>query len=269
MIFPLFDDNPHRRTPWFTLLIILINVLAWLPLVPLNEIQRFDFYIHWGFIPARIAQLDNPQLVVEVLRPEGMLRQAEGKPIQPGDIERLPADAGHIYLTLFTMMFLHGSWMHLIGNMWFLWIFGNNIEDRLGHLLFVIFYLAGGLLASGFHWYGASDSTVPAVGASGAVAAVLGAYAITYPSAKVRCFVFLIVFVTLADIPALLFLGFWFFGQLYLAWMQDPLDPAGVAFWAHVGGFVAGMVLMPLLSLGSSPPGADWKTEADEQFRFN
>jgi membrane associated rhomboid family serine protease len=155
---------------------------------------------------------------------------------------------------MFTSMFMHAGLMHLLSNMWFLWLFGNNVEDRLGHVVYLFFYLVGGLAALACHWATNPSSPVPVVGASGAVAAVLGAYAITFPFAKVRTLVFLFVFVTIIDLPALMVLGFWFLGQLLEA--RHALNAGvdgGVAFMAHVGGFVAGLILMPLLG-GTRPP---------------
>jgi membrane associated rhomboid family serine protease len=151
-------------------------------------------------------------------------------------------------------MFLHGGWMHLLSNMWFLWLFGNNVEDRLGHVVYLVFYLLGGLAALFCHWLTDPASAVPVIGASGAVAAVLGAYAITFPFARIRTLVFLLVFVTIVDLPALLVLGVWFLGQLLEARASLNLEvDGGVAFMAHVGGFVAGLILMPLLG-GTRPP---------------
>jgi membrane associated rhomboid family serine protease len=144
-------------------------------------------------------------------------------------------------------MFLHGGWLHLLGNMWFLWIFGNNVEDRLGSLLFIVLYLVGGLMASAAYWMTDPGSRVPVIGASGAVAAVLGAYAITWPWARVRTLVILIIFITLVDVPAVFFLGIWFVLQVFSGMGSFHHEAgAGVAWWAHIGGFLAGMVLMPL-----------------------
>jgi membrane associated rhomboid family serine protease len=166
-------------------------------------------------------------------------------------------------------MFLHGGWAHLLMNMWMLWIFGNNIEDRLGHFVYLAFYMMGGIVATLVFWVSGPNVTMPVVGASGAVAAVLGAYAITFPTAKVRTLVFFIL-IAVIDLPALVLLGVWFMLQVFSGFMGlwgVAMEP--VAFWAHIGGFVAGMILMPLLSLGASPPGTDWRKETEEQFRFD
>jgi len=144
-------------------------------------------------------------------------------------------------------MFLHGGWMHLIGNMWFMWIFGDNIEDDLGHLKFIGFYLICGLTAAGLQMALNPASTIPMVGASGAISGVLGAYILLYPRVKVLTLVFLGFFITTARIAAGWFLGIWFGIQALYAFASVPGDGGGVAFWAHVGGFLAGMGLIFLM----------------------
>jgi membrane associated rhomboid family serine protease len=154
--------------------------------------------------------------------------------------------------------------------MWMLWVFGDNVEDRLGRFVYPFFYVVGGLLAILTHWAIDPMSTQPVIGASGAVAAVLGAYAITFPGAKVRTLIF-IGLPLLFDLPALIVLGAWFLLQTFMG-MQGlgaPADvEASVAFWAHIGGFIAGVVLMPLLTIGANPPDKDWRTESREMFKF-
>jgi len=265
MLFPLFDTNPHRRFPIVTILLIVINlaIYTWLFQLPVD--RQAEIYVRHGFIPKRMAQLANPKVKVEVdARPD-----KQNIPIKDrdDDLIKLPANQAAIFSTLFTMMFLHGSWLHVIMNMWLLWIFGNNIEDRLGHFIYIFFYIVGGLLATIVHWWSEPASLVPCVGASGAIAAVLGAYAITYPTAKVRTLVFLFI-VLIVDIPAYVYLGIWFGMQLLNALNVFGANLAGnVAFWAHIGGFVAGMVLMPLLMMGTESPDQDWRKEAEEAFR--
>ncbi len=232
---PLYDINPTRRTPVVTMGLVAVNVVVFLAVLNLPEAQRERVFLHGGFVPARIAQLRDPEPIL-------VPHSAPGYPGRPLQWDPAP---GQVALSMVTCMFLHGGWMHLIGNMWFLWIFGNNCEDRLGHLLFLLYYLVGGLVASLCHWWVEPASTVPMVGASGAVAAVLGGYAVTWPWARIRTLVFLFVIVTLVDVPALIFLGLWFFGQLLAGSQQGPVE--NVAWWAHVGGFVAGAVLMPFL----------------------
>ena len=226
-----------------------VVVFLWMSRLPFP--QRQVFAVRHGFVPARIGQLLDPKpLDVEI--PQGRLWTPLG--LQVRVIEyRLEPKPAEILLSLLTCMFLHGGWWHLIGNMWFLWIFGKKVEDRLGPAIYLPFYLTGGLVASGLQWAIAPHSTAPVIGASGAVAAVLGAYAITWPWARIDTFVFLFVFVTLIELPALFVLGLWFAGQVLEA--TRVLNPAetgldyntGVAWWAHVGGFVAGLLLMPPL----------------------
>ena len=248
MFLPFHDNNRIERMPVVTYGIIAINVLAFLWLsYAVPPAQQQSVVLQWGFIPARIAQLENGK---PVLVPQRMLVR---HPIfGRGVLERqvpLPPDRGAILLSLVTCMFLHGGWMHLIMNMWFLWLFGNNVEDRLGHVVFLGFYLLGGLLASAVHWLINFDSLAPVIGASGAVAAVLGAYAITWPWARVHTLVFIVIFITIVDVPAVFVLGLWFLLQLLEAQEQLSLHTSGgVAFWAHIGGFLAGLVLMPVLS---------------------
>lgn len=259
---PLKDHNPTFRTPFVTYALVAINVLVMLMLGSMSPLAQQKFVIENGFIPARIAQLSNPNQKVEVaieqqvILPNGKLANRQ---IQK--IEFAPA-AGPILLSLLTTMFIHGGWMHLAGNLWFLWIFGNNIEDRLGHVLYALFYLGGGMLATGCHWAYDPESMVPVVGASGAVSAVLGGYAVTYPKATVSTLVFF-GFITIIEVPALLWLAVWLGSQLLDASFQKDL---GVAVWAHIGGFAAGAILMPILSLAVSPPGPS--SEDDEFMKY-
>jgi membrane associated rhomboid family serine protease len=160
----------------------------------------------------------------------------------------LPPGLGAIppWATIFTSMFLHGGWFHLGGNMLFLWIFGNNVEDLLGRARFILLYLSSGAAAALVQALSAKHAMIPMVGASGAVAGVLGAYLITYPRANVHCFVWIVVFFWVVTVPAWILLGFWFGMQLFSGVTTGPESP-GVAFWAHVGGFVAGIMLFLLL----------------------
>lgn len=272
-MFPLYDTNPHRRTPWVTLLLIATNAIVFFWMGQQPALDQAKIVYTRGFVPKRISQLSDKKVVIEVdLAPDDVRRPPGLQKIPKAQrMLRLEPKAGEICFSLLTMMFLHGGWWHLIGNMWFLWIFGNNIEDRLGHVIYPCFYLLGGLLAMACHWVADPQSTVPVIGASGAVAAVLGAYAITYPTAKVRTLVFLVFIVTVVDLPALLVLGFWFAAQIGEGLLGPANVPGGgenVAWWAHVGGFVAGMTLMPLLSLGAPPPDEDWRDEAQRLFNL-
>ncbi len=261
-MFPLYDLNPHRRFPWMTVLIIAANVVV---MVFQGREPSITTVYRFGFIPKRVTEMRTGKpIVVRVMQ----LNRA-GQPV-PGRAIQLNSDPADVYLTFLTAMFLHGSWFHLGMNMWMLWIFGNNVEDRLGWLMYVAFYLVGGLVGSICQWLSDPASTMPMIGASGAVAAVLGGYAITYPKAMVKTLIFvgLIFFV---DLPALLVLGIWFLLQMAagLNIMRDLMGGEHVAFWAHVGGFVAGVLLMPVLGLGASPADADWKREVQELFHFD
>lgn len=264
MLFPLYDLNPHRRFPWLTLIVIAVNVLVMARMSGLNDQAQSLLALQYGFVPARLTNVGKGRAIEAPLLAVDM---RFGQPVKVGGV-RLSTAAADVYPTFLTTMFLHGGWLHLGLNMWMLWIFGNNIEDRLGHFLYIVFYLAGGVVGTLSHWLSDPQSAIPVVGASGAVAAVLGGYALTYPTAKVRTLIFFVL-ITVVDLPAIVLLGIWFILQLVsglLGMMQMAAAP--VAFWAHAGGFVAGMALMPLMSLGTSPPGTDWKKESDEMFRF-
>ncbi len=217
-MFPISDDNPRIGTPYVTWSVIGACVLVFFWQVSLGasggEIAIYEF----GMIPARLlgtAALD-PELIA------------------------VPA-----WSTVFTSMFMHGGWLHLGFNMLFLWIFGDNVEDCMGHARYLIFYLVCGVAAALAQAFVSPGSTIPMVGASGAISGVLGAYLLLHPRATVRTVIFLGIFVTMMHLPALIVLGLWFLMQLVSAAFSNSGE-AGVAFWAHVGGFVAGMALVPL-----------------------
>jgi membrane associated rhomboid family serine protease len=267
-MFPLYDLNPHRRFPWMTLLLIAANavVMFWMSGVGAKGANLAA--VRFGFVPKRITDL-NKGRPVAVSIPQ-VDRWGVEIPQAPKQVVVLPAEPAAVYTTLFTCMFLHGGWLHLISNMWMLWVFGNNVEDRLGHLMYVAYYLVGGLLASLCHWATDPGSDIPVIGASGAVATVLGGYAVTYPWAKVRTLIF-VGFPFMVDIPALAWLGIWFVLQNLVPGILSlqGVVMERVAFWAHIGGFVAGMLLMPLMALGASPTDQDWRKEAEDMFRFD
>lgn len=252
-MFPFGDTIPTRRWAIVTYCLVAINALSFLWLESLPERKQMLTTAEWGFVPARVEQLYNRQKIVEVGKQPRVLGPFVIG-VQPVAVFR--PNPPQILASAITCMFLHGSWWHLIGNMWFLLIFGDNIEDRLGHALFAVFYLLGGLAATAFHWAIDPSSTMPIIGASGAIAAVLGGYAVTYPHARIRTLIILI-FVTVIELPAYLFLIFWFGVQLVsgLGAMGGQMD-GGVAWWAHVGGFIAGAAAMPLLSMIIPPDGA-------------
>jgi len=201
-MFPLKDENPTRRRPILTYALIIINFAI--------------------FIGTYLAGTFEQSIEEFGMKPAEVL-------------------AGKQLHTLFTSMFLHGGILHIVGNMWYLWIFGDNIEDVLGSRKFILFYLGAGLVASFAHAFSDPTSTMPTIGASGAIAGVLGAYILLYPWAKV----YTIVFFVLAMIPAAVLIGFWFVLQVFSAsvlWVAGTT--AGVAYWAHIGGFLAGMLLI-------------------------
>jgi membrane associated rhomboid family serine protease len=209
---PIRDDTPSRTFPLVTFLLILANGLVWLWEVSLGGGAALNnFYYQFGFVPGVLTGV----------------YKAPSWAIAP------------YFLTILTSMFIHGSWGHILGNMLFLWIFGNNIEDYLGHNKYLLFYLAGGVVAAIVQLLSGPTSQVPTIGASGAIAAVMGAYFFLYPKAKIQTLVFFI-FITIVRLPAWIFLGIWFVMQLF----DGTFGAAqGVAVWAHVGGFLFGVVI--------------------------
>lgn len=261
---PLYDLNPHRRFPWLTVLIIVANVAVTVLMATQGDERGAQIVYRYGFIPKRVTELRTGKpVVVRPIEIDRRGKQVEGQPIQ------LSGKAADVYLTFFTAMFLHGGWIHLAMNMWMLWIFGNNVEDRLGSFMYLCFYLLGGIAGTICQWMADPQSTMPMIGASGAVAAVLGGYAITYPKAMVKTMI-IVGLIFFVDLPALVVLSIWFLLQMAagLNIMRDLMGGEQVAFWAHIGGFVAGVILMPILGLGASPPGADWKREVQDLFQF-
>ena len=219
---PLRDDAPRFSTPWVTYFLIALNTLVFLFELTLQPAARAQFFFQFGVVPANLS---------------GLLRG------QPG----ITLEAA--VLPVFTSMFLHGSWLHIIANMWALWIFGDNIEDYLGPFRFLLFYLVAGIAANGVQALFNLDSAVPTIGASGAIAGVMGAYFLLYPSARVLTLVpFFFVFFTW--LPAWVVLGYWFLVQFVsgaaTSISSAGQDSGGVAFWAHVGGFLAGVALIKL-----------------------
>jgi membrane associated rhomboid family serine protease len=214
---PLSDDNPADITPVVTISFIAACVLVFFYQASLPQPLGEVFVYRFGAIPATIF----------------------GNAALPPEVTAMPALAG-----LVTSMFLHGGWMHLIGNMLYLWIFGNNIEDAMGHVRFVIFYLTCGVLATLSHAIITPSSTIPMVGASGAISGVLGAYLLLFPHAQVLVLIPLGIFTRMMYVPAGLVLGLWFVMQVLSGGMSLGHEGGGVAFFAHVGGFLAGMALI-------------------------
>lgn len=259
---PLYDLNPHHRFPWVTVLLIVANVAV----MAMQGIEPSEPIVYrYGFIAKRVTAMRTGKPIT--VRPQQLDRQGQIVLGEPIELSTKPAD---VYPTFFTCMFLHGGWIHLAMNMWMLWIFGNNVEDRLGRFMYLCYYLLGGVVGTICQWFAGPEVTMPMIGASGAVATVLGGYAITYPKAMVKTMI-IVGLIFFIDLPALVVLGIWFLLQMAagLNFMQDLMGGEHVAFWAHIGGFVAGVVLMPILGLGASPADADWKREIQELFDFD
>ena len=223
---PLRDKNPTRRTPIVTIGLIVACFVAFAIELSVTasggDRALVRFFEQWGAVPAEISRA-----------------------LDSGDY------AGPAILGMFTSMFLHGGWLHLLGNMLFLWIFGNNVEDRLGRVPFLLFYLIGGIAAALTQVLIDPASEVPLVGASGAIAAALGAYIVLYPSARILSLVFLGFFYQLLEVPAIILLGFWFVLQLISGFgaLGGGTAEGGVAFFAHIGGFVVGVAVGLLIRL--------------------
>jgi membrane associated rhomboid family serine protease len=241
-VFPLKDNIPTERPALVTYALILINVLA---------------YFLWqkgGILngPSNANVIDYGWIPYEIKHP-GQQCIAQGQAIACGDVLGQPS----VVITAFTSMFMHGSILHLGGNMLFLWIFGNNVEDSMGKIKFIIFYLLGGLAALAGQTLVASGSgnAVPLVGASGAIAAVLGGYIVLYPRARVLTVIFIILFFTLIEVPAMVVLGIWFLEQiLFGVWgLSDPTGGGGVAYFAHIGGFAFGLLLIRVFAHRRNP----------------
>jgi membrane associated rhomboid family serine protease len=213
---PLHDTVPSRSFPLVTVALIVVNTLVFLYEVRLGPVLD-RFILAYGFVPAVYFHLSH---------------------IEPWN---LPAR----FVPMLTSMFLHGGWLHLIGNMWTLWIFGDNVEDRLGRGRYLLYYLVCGIAACYFHYLTGPRSGVPVVGASGAIAGVMGGYFMLFPHARVVTLLPILFFIQIVSVPAVLFLAFWFFAQLLNGMVASAASfGGGVAWWAHVGGFVTGALLM-------------------------
>jgi membrane associated rhomboid family serine protease len=230
---PYKDEAPTELTPAITVVIILVNVAAWVLVQGAGAIVPLARSVcQLGLIPGEVLGTVTP-----------------GTAVPLGDHLRCVLTADRHWWTVLTSMFLHGGWLHLIGNMWFLWVFGNNIEDSMGHGRFVVFYLLCGFAAAAAQLLSDPASAQPMIGASGAISGVMGAYVLLYPRVRVHTLVFLGFFVTTVAWPAYVILGYWFALQLLfgLAVSASP-GTGGTAFWAHVGGFIAGMALIHLFA---------------------
>ncbi len=227
-VLPIRDENPRVHPPIATLVIITLNALAWILLQGFGtETALSKSICLYGLVPADL--LGTGAIGAEIQMNHGVVCVLDGE---------------SSWTTIVSSMFMHGGWLHLIGNMWFLWIFGDNVEDAMGHVRFVVFYLLCGFAAAGAQMFANTSSIVPMVGASGAIGGVMGAYALLYPKARVHMFIFLGFYMTTIAVPAIYMLGYWFVLQLLSGLPKLAGDDAGgVAFWAHVGGFVAGLSL--------------------------
>lgn len=223
---PLRDENPTRITPYVTYGLIAANILVFLYELTLSPPELMRFFYQAAVVPCQLSHTC----------------------VATGVPQQIPE-----WTTLFTSQFLHGGFLHLAGNMLFLWIFGNNVEDKLGHAKYLIFYLACGALAVLTQWFFSANSAVPSLGASGAIAGVLGAYILRFPNVRIlTLFGYFVGYV-----PAYFFLGWWFIQQAFygVASLRAPvnigMESGGIAYWAHAGGFVFGAILGPLLGLFS------------------
>ncbi len=238
-MFPISDDNPVRRAPVVTWVLIAACVLAFLWQLSLGPLAEGVIYA-LGVIPASLFGYAELSSEIALVPP---------------------------WATVFTSMFLHGGWLHLAGNMLYLWIFGNNVEDSMRRPRYILFYLLCGLAASLAQGFTSPRSEVPMIGASGAIAGVLGSYLIMHPRANVRVAIVFVVFVRIVNLPAMLVLGAWFALQIVSGAAVPTSEEGGVAFWAHVGGFVAGMALTPVFKrrevpLFEAPHSRAWEVRA-------
>jgi membrane associated rhomboid family serine protease len=234
-MFPLRDDNPQINQPIATYAIIGLNLLSWIVLQGFGSTDGLNASIcQYGLIPSDLFS-------------------------NPIAMRTCPSSQG--WLGVVSSMFMHGGWMHLLGNMWFLWVFGGNIEDSMGPLRFALFYFLCGLCAAAAQVASDIGSGVPMVGASGAIGGVMGAYILLFPKVKVHIFVFILIF----KVPAAAMLGYWAFIQL-IGGFGSSGSGGGVAFWAHIGGFAAGLALTPIFKdqeLLLNHPYHGWKEAQD------
>ncbi len=218
---PLHDIVPTRERPFVTWILIAINTFVFLIELSFPQAELKSLFYLYGIVPARFTHPD--------------WASRAGFPVGS-------------YWPLLTSMFLHGGWMHLIGNMWSLWLFGDNVEDRMGHGKFLLFYLLSGITASLVHIFFNASSTVPTIGASGAIAGVMGAYLVMFPTARIVTLIPVFFLPLFVEIPAIIFIGFWFLSQLFSGTFSlvAPSYGGAIAWWAHVGGFLFGAMTLPV-----------------------
>ena len=244
MVFPIGDDNSDRATtPYVNYLLLALNVLVFVFLQGLGENDRFTYA--WATVPQEIVT------GADIARPVVVQDPVSGDPVGRIPLQPTPVS---VYLTLLTSMFMHGGFAHLFGNMLYLWIFGDNIEDDLGHARYAAFYLVCGLLASLAHVLTNTGSYIPSLGASGAISGVLGGYLVLHPRRRVTVLLLRI----LTDVPAWVAVGLWFVFQLVngLGMLGGGSQTGGVAYAAHIGGFIAGLALVKIFAIGRAPGGA-------------
>lgn len=233
MIFPIGDDNSDRTTtPIINYILLALNVLVFVFFQGLGANEKFTYA--FSTVPQEIVtgrDIDRP-VIIEAANERARI-----------DLQPTP---GSVYLTLLFSMFMHGSLMHLFGNMLYLWIFGDNLEHRLGHIRYLIFYLICGVIASLSHVFLNADSFIPSLGASGAISGVLGGYLLLFPKRQVR----VIMLRMLTTVPAIVAIGLWFLFQVIEGYLNRGASGGGVAYAAHIGGFIAGLVLIKFFAIG-------------------
>jgi len=226
-MFPIRDDNPTLGAPAITVVLIGLNVAAWILVQGMGaEPTLSQSVCELGLIPGELLG-----------------RIPEGYTLPMSREMSCVIGPPHWYTPL-SSMFLHGGWLHLIGNMWFLWLFGNNVEDSMGHARYLVFYMLCGLAAASAQTLVNPNSAIPMVGASGAISGVMGAYIVLYPRVRIHMLIFLGFFITRAVVPAYVMLGYWLLLQIVGGLPALAEESGGVAFWAHAGGFLAGAVLV-------------------------
>ena len=226
-MFPLKDENPSSTIPFVNIFLIIANISLFIYLNYFISEGRHLIFLQLGFIPYELSHF----------------------------VDIAPKNFVPVPLTIFTAMFIHGGWLHLLSNMLYLWIFGDNVEDLLGHFKYLIFYLTCGIAATLVHGFINIGSKVPTVGASGAIAGVLGAYIFLFPKARVKTLLILVIFIKIITIPAIIILGFWILMQGLSAYIEyGSKTGGGIAWFAHIGGFAAGLVLIILMKKRKKRP---------------
>jgi membrane associated rhomboid family serine protease len=232
---PLRAENPRRTFAVVKLLLIALNIVVFLYQISLPPRVADKLVLNFGVVPARAEQ------VLAATQPS---TRVTGRATRTPPAARTESALVPLVTTLFTSMFLHGGVLHLLGNMLFLWVFGASVEDHLGHLLYLMFYLICGLGAGVTHILANWGSTIPSIGASGAISGVMGAYIVLFPRSKILTLVPIIIFFFTVRLPAVLILGYWFLIQFLSGFLSlGEVDQAGVAWWAHIGGFLLGAFL--------------------------